>query len=126
MQIRRKEMNEIYKCDKCGKDTTNRHDLTLNSGRTFTSHICDDCRRQIDREYDWINDNAHEYENHIICPYCDYNYDDYDSYACWDGDDSEVECLACGKTFSLKVRQIIEFSTYKSAEEMPKEWEAEE
>lgn len=74
------------------------------------------------RREEWRYDNAHEYESNLICPYCDCEFDDYESWEITKYDCGDIECPNCGKFFHVEIRQITEFSTYKRYEDMPADW----
>lgn len=118
------ENKVIYKCDCCGKETTNDQSFTLSiSGDKIEVHRCDICDDRLDREFEWERDNCYEYCSNIICPYCDYEMDDYDSYSYVEyGSTDECECPKCGKSFKLEIKQIVEFSTYRRVEDMPEDY----
>lgn len=109
-----------YICRDCGKPTDNIK-IVCNS----EIHICDDCLKQLDREIEWEMENEHYHESAIICPYCDYEYEQYDSYYYDEGHDI-VKCRACGKNFNLEVEEIRYFSTKRNVAEMPEDWEGDE
>lgn len=110
-----------YKCSICGADTDNDQSFDV-CGRRYEVHRCNICDDRFHRELDWENDNAHEYESNIVCPYCDYEYSDYDSYEYINEGDCDVECECCGNIFSLKIHRKVEFSTNKRSEDMPDDY----
>lgn len=88
----------------------------------YVFHTCDECQKKMDIEYDWQSKNEHYGEDTIICPYCDYEYENYD--ACqYEDNESEIECPLCGKKFDLEVRTITEYSTKRSLCEMPEDYQ---
>ena len=111
-----------YKCDFCGKPTDDISIIPMAHGKTLEYHTCDFCKDLHNRQYDWEQDNEHLYESNIVCPYCDYEFDDYDSYSYVEEGDCDVECPMCDKTFKVEIKQTVEFSTHKRAEDMPKDW----
>lgn len=60
-------------------------------------------------EYDEYNCNSND---EVVCPYCGYECEligEY--YGGQDGEELEIECLDCGKTFIYKTNHSITFST---------------
>lgn len=57
-------MADMHICDRCGKPTPNYTKYILGpiDGRDGCS-VCDDCRKQRDRERAWENEQWHEDEN---------------------------------------------------------------
>lgn len=53
---------------------------------------------------------AHEYEQGIKCPYCDYTKSDSWEYI--DDAEGEIDC-DCGKSYTFSVLQEVTYSTYK-------------
>ena len=105
-----------FVCGHCGKPTDN---TKVYGNLVF--HTCDECQDKMDREIDWQSENEHFRENTIICPYCDYEYEAYDSYRYDEGEETEIECPECGRKFDLEVENIRYFSTKRSLCEMPTE-----
>ena len=85
-------------------------------------HTCDECLERISKEVDWESENEHYQERTIICPYCDFEYEDYDAW-CFDCSEDEVECPECGKRFDLEIQEIRYFSTKRSVCDMPEDYE---
>lgn len=103
--------------------TDNIHCIDLHNGKKLEIHRCKDCDDLFRRQIDWEADNEHCYESNIVCPYCDYEYDCYDSYSYIDEGDCDVECESCGKKFKLEIHETVEFSTHKRVEDMPDDYE---
>lgn len=110
-----------YVCDTCGKPT----DHVKQVCDHFIIHRCEECEKLIDRQIDWELTNEHHREYTVCCPYCDYEYEDYDSQ-CYDEGEYTVKCPVCGKIFDLEVVEIRLFSTKRNKCEMPEDWEGEE
>lgn len=109
-----------YICRNCGKPTNN-----IKFIGEFEIHRCDDCEKRFTKKIEWEMENEHWHENTIICPYCDYEYEQYDSYYYDEGEDT-VECLSCGKKFDLDVEEVRYFSTKRNVDEMPEDWDGDE
>lgn len=56
---------------------------------------------------------AHEYTKNIICPYCDYEFDDSESNEHDDDHRQEIGCHNCEKEFFLEVHINVKYSTIK-------------
>jgi hypothetical protein len=54
---------------------------------------------------------AEELKELIICPYCNYEYEESREY--YDSDDEELECPECGKIFRLSVEHNVRYSSYR-------------
>lgn len=62
---------------------------------------------------------AHENQDTIICPHCDYEFGDHQMFF----DDDDVCCVSCNNIFQLIVNTTYAFDTYKHpCESMPHEW----
>lgn len=121
--------NKIYKCDICGCDTTNDQSVTLArkyGGYHIEAHRCDACDHRLDLEIDWQAMGETIQETNIICPYCGYEYGDYEGYGFDAGDHDEVECDSCGKHFDLEVVERRTYSTKRSVCDMPEDFNGEE
>ena len=101
----------------CGNPTDNEK-LIGNS----VIHTCDECLERISKEVDWESENEHYHERTIICPYCDFEYEDYDAWN-FDCSEDEVECPECGKRFDLEIQEIRYFSTKRSVCDMPEDYQ---
>ena len=104
-----------YVC-RCGNPTDNTNvigDIEL--------HTCDECKERISKQVDWESENEHRREGTIICPYCDFEYEEYDAYA-YEESENEIECPECGKRFDLEVENITYFSTKRSICDMPEDY----
>lgn len=117
---------EIFKCSRCGCDTTNKKDYYRDDGSLmFTSHRCDACERRMDLEYDFQCEGETIDEFELICPWCQSSYDSYDAYKYDDGE-TEVECMYCGKHFDLEIETRRRYSTKRSICDMPEDYGQEE
>ena len=85
-------------------------------------HTCDKCLERISKEADWENENEHYHERTIICPYCDFEYEEYDAWG-FDCSEDKVECPECGKRFDLEVEDVRYFSTKRSLCDMPEDYQ---
>ena len=110
-----------YICIKCGKPTDNIERIDKSE---FS--WCDECQRRIDLEFEWEHTNKHWNENTIICPFCDYEYDEYTAYGYADDGSVEIECENCGKKIVVEVEKTVKFSTTRSVDEMPDDWDGSE
>lgn len=117
---------DVFKCDLCGCDTTNDQSHTLRDGYRLEVHRCDACDHRLDLEIEWECMDETVCENRIICPYCGYEYSDYDGYYYDEGLHQEVECECCGKHFELEVEVRRTYSTKRSVCDMPDDWDGED
>lgn len=121
-----------FKCDECGAPTDNDQSWDLETlytegkPRRIEVHRCDKCEERFHRKIDWQSEGEAWNECTIICPYCGYEYEEYDAYAFEDGTHEEVECDGCGRKFDLEVETRREFSTKRSLCEMPDDYEGSE
>lgn len=115
-----------FVCMTCGCATDNDQSFTLRDGFTLEVHRCDACDRRFHLELDWESMGETIQESNIICPYCGYEYSDYDGYWFDGGEHSEVECESCGKHFDLEVRERRSYSTKRSLCDMPEDFDGEE
>ena len=51
---------------------------------------------------------SHQFENEIICPYCNYKYNDS-----WEVRACEEKCSSCDKLFQIETHHITEYSTHR-------------
>lgn len=109
-----------YVCGCCGKPTDN---IKLIYG--IQINTCDVCQKKQDIEYRWQIKNEHFAENTIICPFCDFEYPNYELWE-YSENDYEVECPVCGKKFDLEVRVTMEYSTKRSLCEMPEDYQGDD
>ena len=66
----------------------------------------------------------HEYENLVICPYCNYKHEDMCDYGFknWnDGEEIEFTCDSCGKIFDVELYVSQKFSSYPKGQPGEKE-----
>lgn len=119
-------VEKIFKCQTCGCDTTNDQSFTVRTGYVCEVHRCDACDKRWHMELDWECMGETINESNIICPYCGYEYSDYDGWSFEGGDHEEVECECCGKHFDLEVRERRTYSTKRSVCDMPDDWDGEE
>jgi transcription elongation factor Elf1 len=90
-------------------------------------HYCKKCKDLKDLEFDWEREGETTRESNVICPYCDYEYDDYDSYSFVDdGQVEEHSCQQCGKKFDIEVDTTVYFSTKRSICEMPQDYKGDD
>ena len=120
-----------YICQKCGAPTDNDQSFEITplyarEPHRIEVHRCDKCDKRFHQELTWetMGETTREYK--LICPYCQYEYDDYDAYCFQEGDTPEVECEMCGRKFDLVVETRRVFSTKRSQCEMPEDWDGEE
>lgn len=117
-----------YICQKCGEPTDNDQSIDVKSmfggfePYHLDVHRCDKCDKRFHQELDWESEGETINKDKLICPYCECEYDDYDTYSFDEGDTSEVECDFCGKKFDLKVETRRVFSTKRSLCEMPENY----
>ena len=112
-----------YVCQKCGAPTDNDQSFDLIPIRGLPPsrlevHRCGKCDKRFKQELEWESDGETLWEDKIICPYCGYEYGDYESCS-YDHSTDEVECAACGRKFDLQVEVKKTFSTKRSLCEMP-------
>ena len=118
-----------FVCMKCGSPTDNDQSFTVpdyimgGEPKTYEVHRCDKCDKRFHQELAWETKGETTREYKLICPYCQYEYDDYDAYGFQEGDTPEVECEACGRKFDLEVDTRRVFSTKRSFCEMPEDWD---
>lgn len=121
-----------FVCMKCGAPTDNDQSFTISVHITggvpnrYEVHRCDICDKRFHQELAWESKGETINEKKLVCPYCDYEYDDYDAYCFQEGDTPEVECEACGRKFDLEVDTRRVFSTKRSLCEMPENWDEED
>ena len=115
-----------YICKKCGEPTDNDQSFFVkpicnNEEHKIEVHRCDKCDKRFHQELDWESDGETYDEKTIICPYCECEYEDCES---WDFEDSEdeVECLYCGRKFDLEIKVRRTYSTKRSLCEMPENY----
>lgn len=118
----------MFKCSKCGAPTDNDQSFTVPAHITggaiarYEVHRCDKCDKRLDQELAWESKGETIREDNVICPYCEYEYDDYDGYQFDEGNTEEVECLACGRKFNVEVEVRRTYSTKRSLSEMPENY----
>lgn len=110
-----------HTCSGCGNPTHNEEDIG-----GVKVHICNKCQLAIQKQIEFQSDNQHFRKDKIKCPWCDFEYEDYDGYAYDAGAEEEVECAECGKKFELQVEEIRYYSTKKAVSEMPSDYSGEE
>lgn len=117
-------MAEIFTCRDCGAETENSHDITdpQNMKVILTVHRCDDCLKKLDRKLEWELQGESYQEDSVLCPYCGFEYDDYDTYG-FDEGEQDVICDECGKSFTLEVQTMRKYSTHRRAEDMPEDFD---
>ncbi len=115
-------MADMHICDRCGKPTPNYSKYICGPVCGSDGYsICDDCRKQRDRERAWENEQWHE--EAITCPWC--GYEDPDSWEFDDEYDDKYECLRCGKPFVLEKLVEVTYTSRRRIEDMPEGWDGE-
>ncbi len=116
---------------RCGEPTDN--DQSFSFVNTITKelvrvevHRCDKCDKRLDQELGWESEGETFREDKVICPYCGYEYEDYDGYEFNEGKTEEVECPECGRKFDIEVEIRRTYSTKRSLSEMPENYGAED
>lgn len=118
-----------FKCELCGAPTDNDQSfivpacLTGGEPKRYETHRCDKCDKALDRQIAWESEGETINEDNVICPYCGYQYDDYDGYQFDEGKTEEVECPECSRKFDIEVETRRTYSTKRSICEMPDTWE---
>ena len=110
-----------FKC-KCGASTDNDQSFSLPDGSLFEVHRCDECDKRFKQEIDWESEGETFREDKVTCPYCGYEYEDYDGYQFDEGKTEEVECLECLRKFDVEVEVRRMYSTKRSLCEMPENY----
>jgi hypothetical protein len=59
------------------------------------------------KEREW--EEKHENADTVVCPYCDYEYDEYENP--YEDDEKEIKCENCGKTFICETNISYSWST---------------
>lgn len=112
-------IGEMYKCDLCGKSTSNRTFYACGPiGGSNGYSLCDECLSDFQRKQGWENEQSEK--ESITCPWC--GYEDPDS---WEFDaeyDGNYECPSCGKTFVLERIIDVTYTSKRRIEDMPKGW----
>lgn len=115
-------MADMHICDRCGKPTPNYSKYICGPVCGSDGYsICDDCRKQRDRERAWENVQWHQEE--ITCPWC--GYEDPDSWEFDDDYDDKYECPSCGKPFVLEKLVEVTYTSRRRIEDMPEGWDGE-
>ena len=114
----------MYTCRCCGSPTDNDQSFDIPArygcrGGRIEVHRCDKCDKRFHQELEWESEGETIRENNVICPYCEYEYSDYDGYQFDEGKTEEVECPECGGKFDVEVEVIRTYSTKRSLSEMP-------
>ena len=55
-------------------------------------------------------------DEQLICPYCQYIYEDTSDLELGFDTDTEIECSSCGKGFTVVMQTQIAYSTYPNCE----------
>lgn len=115
-------MGEMFKCQDCGAETSNRFDIHNVEGTKviLTVHRCDACQKRFNLELEFQREGETFREQSLICPWCGVEFEDYEAWG-YDTED-EVECPLCGKHFDLVVREIRQYSTKRSLCDMPEDY----
>lgn len=117
-----------FKCDYCGAPTDNDQSFTVHAYITggepklYEVHRCDKCDKRFDQEIAWESEGETIQESNVICPYCGYQYDDYDGYQFDEGKTEKVECPECSRKFDVEVEVRRTYSTKRSLCEMPENY----
>ena len=114
-----------YICRICGEPTDNDQsfDVSVNlQVYHHEVHRCDKCEKKLSQQMDWEIEGETIGEDEIICPYCNFAYEDYDAYSFDEGNTDEVECPECGRKFDLNVEVKRTYSTKRSLCEMPENY----
>lgn len=93
----------MEKCKFCGNDIT--------EGRWKYFH--EDC---VDKFIEWRNE-----QDGMICPYCGYEFDDYDKI--YDEGTDDVVCPECGNTFEVETTCTWGWESRKKEEDYKPEEE---
>lgn len=121
-----------YICECCGAPTDNDQSFVVPARITgaepwrYEVHRCEKCDKRLSREVDWESEGKTINESNVICPYCEYEYDDYDGYQFDEGETEKVKCPACGRKFDVEVETQRTYSTKRSLCEMPENYGEEE
>lgn len=112
-------MGETYKCDLCGKLTSNSTFFWSGpiGGRDGYS-LCDECVSDFERRLEWENEQSDK-EN-ITCPWC--GYENPDSWEVESEYDDDYECPSCGKPFIIECNFEVTYTSKRRIEDMPKGW----
>ena len=103
----------LYTCSSCGEPTNNSKFIG-----DIDVHICDSCHNRISVEVEYESQNEKYEKDTIICPHCDFEFDDCDCYDYEDGEHSAVECPVCEHLFDINIRTIRVYSTHKSVKKL--------
>lgn len=107
-----------YKCTTCGAPTDN--DQTF--CELFEVHRCDECDKRFHQEIAWQSEGETLMVDKLTCPYCGYEYEDYDGYEFDEGTTEDVECPECSRRFDVEVEVQRVYSTKRSLCEMPENY----
>ena len=113
---------KMYKCSDCHCDTPNKRDLYRLDGSYLCSvHRCDSCQKRFDLELEFQSEGETFMESKMICPWCGYEYDGYET---WDmEDEEEIKCKHCGKHFDLETEHRKLYNTKRSLCDMPEDYD---
>ena len=90
---------------------------------SLTLHFCDACNDAIDREVRWESEGATHRKDQVICPFCGYEYDPYESLRFDEDETTDAACECCGRHFKVEVTTVRYYSTRRSISEMPPDWQ---
>ena len=112
-----------HTCRDCGRETDNEKVIkSIVDGKPlFTVHRCDECQAKWDAELEFQSEGEKFREDNLICPWCDFAFEDYDACRYEEGEETEIECPECGRKFDLEVEIQRVYSTKRSLCEMDKE-----
>lgn len=98
-----------YICDTCGNPTDNAWFCKDHFSKDIldrcnwwdkASHTCDACEAEEKAKEEWKNE--HLLESSIICPWCEYEFEDYENV--YDEGEDEIECPCCEKPIEVEAR----------------------
>lgn len=112
------EQKKQFTCARCGVPTDNAEQI----GTVFV-HFCDDCRAEINREVKWQRQGETWKKKTVVCPYCGYELDGYESFRFDLGETREHACECCSRKFDVDVIEVCYYSVRRSVCEMPEDWQ---
>jgi len=60
-----------------------------------------------------IDELDYLHNDEVVCPYCDYEHSDSWDFGLKDGNESEIECGDCEKTFTVISELEVHYSTWR-------------